>query len=302
MKLAALTLASFVSLQAFSQTRFVTIDSTAIAVNVVGMDARQEGQPVLVFESGYGTPMGHWDRLVQGAAALAPLVIYDRPGIGASEPDDQAPTIKHASDRLVRLLNHLHIKPPYVLVGHSLGGLYVRGFAVYYPQLLAGLVIIDPADFTENNQNQRDYYTALGWDDEKIDRTIAELAAGLANRNKDAPRAIREEGRVLGELRESEFKELKGSPLPNIPVHIITGGRFDAPPALKTPENEAIFRSKVRHRIARWIDVVQSVDKGMFLYSGDAGHFVHHDDPELVVSSLKMVLQDYQLQQIESKK
>ena len=48
------------------------------------------------------------------------------------------------------MLNQLEIKPPYILVGHSLGGLYVRGFANYYPELLAGLVIIDPADFTEN--------------------------------------------------------------------------------------------------------------------------------------------------------
>ena len=53
------------------------------------------------------------------------------------------PTIKNVSDKLIKILNYLELEPPYVLVGHSIGGLYVRGFAVYYPDLLAGLVIWD---------------------------------------------------------------------------------------------------------------------------------------------------------------
>ena len=55
--------------------------------------------------------------------------------------------------------------------------------------------------------------------------------------------------------------------------------------------------------IERWTDVVQSVDKGMLFYSGDAGHFVHFDDPELLISSIRIVLQDYeQLQESKKKK
>jgi len=49
----------------------------------------------------------------------------------------------------------------------------------------------------------------------------------------------------------------------------------------------------MQHRSSRWINVIQSVDKGMFFYSADAGHFVHRDDPELAISSIKIVLQDY---------
>lgn len=57
----------------------------------------------------------------------------------------------------------------------------------------------------------------------------------------------------------------------------------------------------MKNRIERWTDVVQSVDKGMLFYSGDAGHFVHFDDPELLISSIRIVLQDYEQLQ-ESKK
>ena len=279
-----------------AQNRFITIDSTKIWINTLGIENRKENQPIIVFESGLGTPMDNWDRVLDGVAKLAPLVVYDRPGVGQSEPNQEIPTIKNVADRLVKMLNHLKLKPPYVLVGHSFGGVYVRGFAVYYPEKLAGLVIIDPGDFTETNKNKRDYYEVFGWDDRRIDQMVEKLTAGLEGRNNRRPPAIQREGKVLADLRAADFKEINDHPLPNIPVHIITGGRFDMPKHMRSKEfdDEVLFRSKMKHRVARWTDVIQSVDKGMLFYSGDAGHFVHYDDPELVISSIKIVLQDYQ--------
>jgi len=160
------------SLNIYAQKRFITVDSTKIWINTLGIEDRKEGQPVVVFESGLGTPMGNWDKVLAGVAELAPLITYDRPGIGESVSIDEMPTIKNVSDRLVRILNHLELKPPYILVGHSLGGLYVRGFAIHYPEMLGGLVIIDPADFTENHQNKRAYYEVLDWEASKVDSLI----------------------------------------------------------------------------------------------------------------------------------
>ncbi len=280
----------------YSQTRYVTVDSTDIWVNIRGIEERKTGQPLIVFESGLGTPMDNWDSILEGVKTLAPILTYDRPGIGKSEADHEMPTIKHVADKLVNILHSLELEPPYILVGHSLGGAYVRGFATHYPELLAGLVIIDPADFTETQENKRDYYEVLGWDDEKIDEVLEKIEKGLMSRRKNRPTSIQEESRVLAELRKTDFEEIRQHPLPNIPIHIITGGRFDMPIEMRSKEydEEAIFRSKMKHRVARWTDVIQSVDKGMLLYSGDAGHFVHIDDPDLVISSIKIVLQDYE--------
>ena len=146
------------------QERFVELEGSKISVNTIGVDNRDAGLPVIVLESGHGTPMGNWDKVIEGIAEHAPVITYDRPGIGESEAVNQPPTIKNVSDRLVKLLNHLGIAPPYILVGHSLGGLYVRGFANHYPSLLAGLIIIDPADFTETHENQKAYYESIGWE------------------------------------------------------------------------------------------------------------------------------------------
>ena len=252
---------------------------------------------MLVFESGLGTPMDHWDRILEGASKHAPVVTYDRPGIGKSEPNEVEPSIKNVSDRLIKLLEHLEVPPPYVLIGHSLGGVYVRGFANYYPETLAGLIIIDPGDFTETQENKRAYYEPLNWTEQQIDDWLAQLAAKANKRNEDAPAAILAESKVLGDLRAVDFAEIHAKPLPDIPVHMITGGRFDYPKHLRSKafDEEIVFRTKMAHRVKRWTDVIQSVSKGMLLYSGDAGHFVHYDDPDLLVASIGIVLKDYAL-------
>ncbi|MEL6971381.1 MAG: alpha/beta hydrolase, partial [Bacteroidota bacterium] len=89
--------AIILSFSAWAQERFVTLDSTKVWVKTQGLEQREEGQPVLVFESGLGTPMDNWDWILPQAAELAPVFVYDRPGIGASEADDELPTIEYVA-------------------------------------------------------------------------------------------------------------------------------------------------------------------------------------------------------------
>ena len=271
------------------------IDSAQVWINTLGMENRKAGQPVIVFESGRGSAMGNWDRVVEGAVEFAPIFTYDRAGVGKSEAIEEMPTIKAVSDRLLRILNLLEIEPPYLLVGHSLGGLYVRGFAIHYPELLAGIVLVDPADFTETHTNKREYYEVLNWEKERVDSLINSYIAKRKKRNPQTPPGIQREGQYLEAIRDREFQEITENPLPNIPVHIITGGRFDLPEKYRSKafDEEAVFRAKIQARSARWISVIQSVEKGMFFYSGDAGHSVQWEDPELVISSIKLAIEDY---------
>jgi len=285
---------------AFCQPRYITFDNSKIWVNTIGVENREAGQPVIVFENGHGVPMGNWDKVLPGASNLAPVVTYDRPGIGQSEAVDEMPTLKNVADRLVTILEQLDLPPPYLLVGHSLGGLYVRGFPIYHPELLAGLVIVDPADFTENHQNKRRYYDDLGWEESRVDSLIQTFIDRRVERNAKSPLPIGREGQVLEKIRDEEFQIISENPLPSIPVHIIAGGRFNLPKNLRSKayDEEAVFRSKMNHRIIRWTEVVNSVDKGMFFYSANSGHYVQWDDPELVLASIKIALEAYE----ESKK
>lgn len=288
---------------AFSQEQYIIVDNAKIRVNTIGIENRKTGEPVIVFESGYGTPMGHWGTVLKGVADLAPVVAYDRPGLGKSEAVDYEPTIKNVSDRLVKILKELKVKPPYVLVGHSLGGVYVRGFAVHYPEMLAGLIIVDPADFTEKKSHVKGYYSVLDLSDAKIDSLVNSFLKKRGSVRTEAPIALQREGQVLEDLRQSEFEEITSSKLPNIPVHFLVSGRFDYPKKFWSKEYDelTLYKSKNKQRIARWLDVTGMVDKGMLFYSGDAGHFIHRDDPELLITSVKIVLQDYEALMKEDK-
>ncbi|GAB3716650.1 alpha/beta fold hydrolase [Spirosoma flavus] len=295
-KLGLFILISFCT-SGYAQTQKISIDGTQIAIRTSGLETRQQAQPILVFESGFGTPMGHWDPILNDVSKLAPVVAYDRPGVGDSEPDQQMPTVKNIADKLRRILQALHLKPPYILVGHSLGGAYVRGFAVYYPQELAGLVIIDPADFTEMIAHHGQYMLDVGMSQAQVDSALTQRRTQPFKANPNMPPSLREELRVLFELRRSEWAEFRDKPLPTIPVSFITSGRFESFPTAK-PIDEALFHAKTNHRIERWIQFVNTVPKGRFFYSASAGHFVHRDDPGLVISAIRLAIQDARINKL----
>ena len=74
------------------------------------------------------------------------VCVYDRAGFGWSEPDPETPTLARTVRNLHTLLVNANIAGPYVMVGHSLGGVYVRQFAEDYPDEVAGVVLVDEAN------------------------------------------------------------------------------------------------------------------------------------------------------------
>ncbi len=101
-----------ISLNSFSQKRLITIDSTKIWINTIGIENRKEGQPVIVFESGMGMDMKNWRPIINQVSEMAPVFTYDRPGIGMSGPEGDTMTIKGVSERLLKMLKHIEIEPP----------------------------------------------------------------------------------------------------------------------------------------------------------------------------------------------
>lgn len=100
-------------------------------------------QEIVVFEGGSRGTIAKWGTVPERLAADASVFVYNRPGYGNSEaaatPRDGLTIV----DELRALLRRQGLPPPYVLVGHSLGGLYMQLFARAYPQEVKGLVLID---------------------------------------------------------------------------------------------------------------------------------------------------------------
>ncbi len=117
-----------------------------------------EGSPTVIIESGFGGPaVGdfYWANIVLRVAANNKnrICAYDRAGLGSSDPiPTESRTSQDVVNDLHALLTNANITPPYILVGHSLGGFHVRLYTDQYPDEVAGMVLIDsshPNQFAE---------------------------------------------------------------------------------------------------------------------------------------------------------
>ena len=149
MKIAALLCLLIIPFNSLAQEKLVKVNGHHFNVYVKGLDNRKPNAPVIIFENGLGMGLGNWDTVFEPLSKIAPVFAYDRANIEKSDKSYQLPTIKLVTENLKAILTTLNIPPPYLLVGHSMGGIYSRGFAGLYPNDIAGLVFIDPADFTE---------------------------------------------------------------------------------------------------------------------------------------------------------
>ena len=102
-----------------------------------------EGTPVVVFENGLGGTLDWWSKVWPDAAQETTSLAYNRAGYGNSEASAEARDGAHTVEELRTLLKARNLPPPYILVGHSLGGLYMQLFAREHPQDVAALVLVD---------------------------------------------------------------------------------------------------------------------------------------------------------------
>lgn len=107
------------------------------------------GQSTVVFDSGIAATHLNWCSIQEQVSHFAGTVAYDRCGLGWSSASRSERTPANAADELHRMLETAGIRPPYILVGHSFGGMVMRRFALLYPDEVSGLVLVDPMRCSE---------------------------------------------------------------------------------------------------------------------------------------------------------
>ena len=103
------------------------------------------GSPTIVLESGLGlgTDLLSWGGLQPELAKTTHVCSYDRAGLGWSEPQPGPSDADHIAANLHELLAQAKVSGPIVLMGHSMGGMYIRDYAAHYPENLSGLILMD---------------------------------------------------------------------------------------------------------------------------------------------------------------
>lgn len=102
----------------------------------------RHGTPPVVFENGLGGRMEWWAKVLPGLTDTTTFA-YNRPGYGNSDAVTTPRDGQHIVDELRALLQAQGMKPPYILVGHSLGGLYMQLYARHYPDEVGALILVD---------------------------------------------------------------------------------------------------------------------------------------------------------------
>ncbi|TWT51930.1 Fluoroacetate dehalogenase [Thalassoglobus neptunius] len=119
----------------------IDIGSHRLEVRVSG-DA--QAYPAVVIESGLGATVEEWSRVQELLSQKTQVICYNRAGIGGSQPGAEPRDASTISRELRELLLRLQVDPPFVIVGHSIGGIYVRQFAAEHPDEVCGIILLDP--------------------------------------------------------------------------------------------------------------------------------------------------------------
>ena len=161
--------------------RLVSIGSHRLHIRCDG-----DGGPPVIFDAALGGSSLSWSLVQPAVARLTRACSYDRAGFGWSDAGPLPRTAGRIADELHQLLRTAAVPPPYLLVGHSYGGLVMRLYASRHPNEVAGLVLIEPAiaeEWTDPTDEQRALIARgirlCGYGATAARRGLAQLVSGL---------------------------------------------------------------------------------------------------------------------------
>jgi pimeloyl-ACP methyl ester carboxylesterase len=220
-----------------------------------------DGSPVVILDAGAGDTLATWEWVTPSVRKLTRVCAYDRAGLGKSEPGPKPRTSARIVAELHELLVRGRVPPPYVLVGHSFGGLNVRLFASKYPGQVAGLVLVDatPEDYPEIE----DSLHSPG-EREKL-RTSRAMA----------PQAFTDE---LDGMAESAAS-IRAAPLPpEMPVVVLTAAHAEDSPEFRTAW------ATLQRRMAGLFP------SGRQVLAEQRDHYIQFDEPEGSSSAIRELI------------
>jgi len=242
---------------------FVHIDANGPRLRMLVMG---NARPTVVFENGGGGSLELWGQVPARVSQFARVVAYDRAGDGLSDKGLSERNGRNIASELHVALQNAHIPPPYILVGHSLGGPYSRIFADIYPKEVAGMVLVDP---TQEEM--------MEWNDENGFSHASDRSEFIAT--------------TLTQVRESTVP-------PGIPVYLIhvmypwPHGPFQSRD-IDTAADRVKSRLPLRLKFHKeWIE---SIPEGRLINTDISSHAgINFEEPDLVVNAIRKTVVEIQ--------
>ena len=225
------------------------------------------GGPTVILEPGGGGSAASMGLITPAVARDSRACVYDRAGRGWSDPAESPPDGAQIASDLHSLLNPAHVPGPYVLAGHSFGGLYVRTYAAKYPDEVAGLVLVDStaADDTPVSAPTAGSYSMLKHVSSLI-ATTSRVGVGrvLANsdfstlppKDRDDARATAATGKEMGgfldEFGVANRSEAEAGTLRSLdakPLTVLTASRQNSKGWMGSQNKMAELSTNSLHRV-----------------------------------------------------
>ena len=262
------------------------------------IDCAGEGSPTVILDSGLGDSYVSWQKVQPQIAKFTRVCSYDRAGLGYSDASSRLRTSKVMAEELHALLQAASIAPPYVLVGHSMGGFDIRLYTNFYGNEVAGMVLVDASHPDQENRFPPELKAMEGsW------RREAEFVAytmplgiprllGLCDEDP-VPRAAdcnfqsaREALEEMKAFPQSAAETATTGSLGDLPLAVLSHDpdkpSADLPADLAKPTNQAW--EKMQEELAHLSK------RGTQTIAKNSGHYIQMDRPDLVVEAVRTVL------------
>ncbi len=243
------------------------------------------GTPTIILDTGYGDTYESWQDVIPELAKLSKVFVYERAGYGQSNPGRFPRSSRVVAHELEFTLRENGIEPPYLLVGHSLGAMNMQIFADTYPELVDGMILLDPPpqDWLEGAvfPELRAQADTQSW--QMSEAAIALIGSGDPQEQQEGLfyKTLASEHNEM--LNASARQVGRIESFGDLPVTVIGAGQ----------PNPA-FRQWATSFQAYWITTSQMLasksSRGKFILADQSSHAIQRDAPEIVVAAVKEML------------
>ena len=273
--------------------RLVNVDGGRMHIDCTG-----EGIPAVILDSGLGDSFLSWRKVQPQIATFTRVCSYDRAGLGYSDSSPLPRTSDVIAKELHALLQAAGVAPPYVLVGHSMGGFDVRLYASLYRNEVAGMVLVDASHPDQENRfppEVKNLEGSWGREAEFLEYTMPfgiPRLLGLCDEEVVERAAecnfhhAREAVAEMKALPQSSALTAATGALGDLPLAVLSHDPDkpvnDLPPDLAKPTNEAW--EKMQEELAHLST------RGTQTIAKNSAHYIQLDRPDMVIEAIHSVV------------
>lgn len=242
-----------------SAPQLIDVEGRKISIQCAGSES-----PVVILESGLGVYSGTWHKVFPEVAKFTRVCLYDRPGLGSSEPALTPRTSDQMVAELHGLLTKAQIPAPYLLVGQSFGGLNIHLFASTYPYEVAGMVFVDAIH-------------------PEFDQRLEPLLSPEQVQQRREELELNQEGIKFEDILTSEDQVRAAGDIPDLPIIVIRHGLpFEGGADWPTEKVEALWEELQN-------DLATLSPQGKVIVAENSHHRIQEDRPDVVIAAIQEI-------------